>query len=194
MRRTNHAWMLDDRKHGERGNKERTGLKCVPGEKEDVIRSPLSSVAILDRRGSVTGLYKQVEGRGIVAIDNLDKHGEDVLVSCGRKLTSEEKAALAEKGLTEKKVLSVMEISIWADLHVMREKTQGRHTEHEGCIVINYLVLNKNQAERLVQDTDVKVIERETHNSRSRAEKDFGSAAPDVGVGHILYAMAYGGA
>jgi len=133
----------------------RPNLTSVPGLKESKVKVALKDVVLLDMRGSVTGLYKRSGHAQVLGIDKLKRHSGEVLVSCGRKLDEKEKKDLAEQGM---KVIYVREDKIGH--HVVRGMSGERYadTEPNGSKVLNYLVLNKDQAKRLLRDASIERV------------------------------------
>ena len=132
-------------------------LTALAGLKENQTTMCLADLAVLDKRGSITGLYKSVKNIGILGIDKLERHAEEVLVSCGRKLSKQEKDALAAQGV---KLLCVRECSNGGGIPIVRGESDVKCADYEpnGTRVINYIVLNKDQGARLLKDTNVEVI------------------------------------
>ena len=81
-------------------------------------------------------------------------------------------------------IVSVMETSIGADLHILRNESQVSLSEYDGRRVINYLVLNKDQAARLVQDRDVKVLGLE---EPTQVKCHIPAEAAAIAYSHALY-------
>jgi hypothetical protein len=124
----------------------------------ELAKTALSDVAVLDKRGSATGLYAK-KATGIHGISDLKKHSGEVLVSCGKKLSAKKKDELSNRGV---KVMHVRECSNGGGVHIVRGEAGERHTDYEpdGSRVVNYLVLNKIQAETLLR-SDVRTLDPE---------------------------------
>jgi hypothetical protein len=109
----------------------------------------LPDVAVLDKRGSNTGLYQNKDGR-IMPLEDLSGYDGDVLVRANGKLQNWEKKALSMQGTARIYVRETMN----GGCHVVRAETEERYAnlEPNGTVVIEYLVLNKIQAQRLLDD------------------------------------------
>jgi len=123
-------------------------LENKPMEPERILLC-LPDVAVLDRRGSKTGLYKKKDGR-ILPLEDLSGHEGGVLVRAKEKLQLCEKDILAEQGT---KIIYVRE-NINGGCHVVRAETEEKYAGYEpnGTTVAEYIILNKLQAQRLLSE------------------------------------------
>ena len=144
----------------------------------------ITDVAILDRRGSKTGLYKKKDGR-ILPLESLDGYDGDVLIRARKKLQDWEKKALAMQG-TE--TMCVRE-NINGGCHVVRAETEEKYAGYEpnGSIVMEYLVLNKMQAQRLLSEKGMAEIKEKKPTEYPMQMDRLESA------GIVMYRALYGG-
>ena len=127
-------------------------LKASLGNKQmepERILLCLPDVAVLDKRGSKTGLYQKKDGR-IMPLEDPSGYDGEVLVRANKKLQQWERKALAMQGT---KTIFVREnVNGWC--HIVRAETEEKYAGHEpnGTKVVEYLVLNKMQAQRLLSE------------------------------------------
>jgi len=149
----------------------------------------LPDVAVLDKRGSNTGLYQNKDGR-IMPLEDLSGYDGDVLVRANGKLQNWEKKALSMQGTARIYVRETMN----GGCHVVRAETEEKYAgdEHKssitnGSIVLEYLVLNRIQAQRLLNEGGMAEL-----NERKPAEYPNQMNSLEA-AGIVMYHALYGG-